>query len=131
MSADFSPGRAIQGVRAILLCPAKRHQIYLVRIIRKISNLEFSEADRFIKRRVSSIIHGCRSFTEDFGMHELDAALHDTHLRKSPGSDKIQMTDHLNQDARLRVLEIINISWSSGRLPRYWKRATVISIRKP
>ncbi|GFU21288.1 putative RNA-directed DNA polymerase from transposon BS [Nephila pilipes] len=40
------------------------------------------------------------------------------------------MIDHLGRDASHRLMNIINISWSSRRLSRDWKRTTVISIRK-
>ncbi|GFT58791.1 hypothetical protein NPIL_557801 [Nephila pilipes] len=105
----------------------------------KISNLDFSETYRLVKRRASSIVHGCRSktdfaipiFSKDIGMYKLLAALHDTDLRKSSGLDDkilVCMIDNLGQNARHMLLDIINISWSSERLPRYWKRATVIPI---
>ncbi|GFX86379.1 putative RNA-directed DNA polymerase from transposon BS [Trichonephila clavipes] len=66
-------------------------------------------------------------------MQELGAALCDTDLRKSPGSDGIHgsMIDHLGLDSQRRLLDIFNNSWKSGRLLRDWKRATVIPIRKP
>ncbi|GFT36746.1 hypothetical protein NPIL_383201 [Nephila pilipes] len=68
--------------------------------------------------------------TKNYGMHELDAVFHDIDLRKSPGLDQIHgcMIDHLDWNARRRLLDIINFSWSSGHLPRDWKRATLIPI---
>ncbi|GFT39228.1 uncharacterized protein NPIL_376411 [Nephila pilipes] len=115
----------------------EKQKIYLVRITRKDSNLDFSETGRLFNRRASNIVHECRSktyfainiFFKDFGMHKLDVSLHDTDLRKSPGPDKILncMIDHLGRDAPRRRLDIINISWSSGRL----SRVNIIPIRKP
>ncbi|GFY35011.1 uncharacterized protein TNCV_5043871 [Trichonephila clavipes] len=66
-------------------------------------------------------------------MHELGAALRDTDLRKSLGLGGIHssMIDHLGRDGLRRFLDIFNISWKSGCLPRDWKRATVVPIRKP
>ncbi|GFS86644.1 RNase H domain-containing protein [Nephila pilipes] len=102
----------------------------------KISNLDFSEADRLVKRKASNIVQGCCSktdftipiFSKDFGIHHFDTALLYIDLRKSPGPDEIHicMIDHLGCDARRRILDIINMSWISGLLSRDWKRATVI-----
>ncbi|GFU36246.1 uncharacterized protein TNCV_558921 [Trichonephila clavipes] len=72
----------------------------------KISRLNFSVEDRNIKIRASRIVHGCRSdthrgtstFSRDFRVNELEAAIGDSScLNKSPRPDGIlgQMIDHL------------------------------------
>ncbi|GFT37090.1 putative RNA-directed DNA polymerase from transposon BS [Trichonephila clavipes] len=40
------------------------------------------------------------------------------------------MIMHLGEQAKLRLLVIINLSWSGGRLPQNWKKATILPIRK-
>ncbi|GFS75775.1 putative RNA-directed DNA polymerase from transposon BS [Trichonephila clavipes] len=40
------------------------------------------------------------------------------------------MTDHLGLSGRQRFLDIVNCSWNKGQLPRDWRRATVIPIKK-
>ncbi|GFV33884.1 uncharacterized protein TNCV_4754951 [Trichonephila clavipes] len=85
----------------------------------KMSNLDFSKEDGFVKRRASNIFHGCRSnsnhrnylFATNFGMQELGAALRDTDLRKSPGPDGIHGSriHYLGLGGRRRILDIFNI----------------------
>ncbi|GFW01014.1 hypothetical protein TNCV_1762521 [Trichonephila clavipes] len=106
----------------------------------KIRRLNFSVEDRNIKIRNSRIVHGCRRdthrgnsiFSRDFRGNELEASIGDSCLNKSPGLDSIhgQMIDHLGMRGRQRFLEITNCSWNKGRLPRYWRRAAVIPIKK-
>ncbi|GFX34255.1 hypothetical protein TNCV_3226051 [Trichonephila clavipes] len=86
----------------------------------KIRRLNFSVGERNIKIRASRIVHGCRSdiyrgtsiFSRDFRMNELEAAIGDSCLNKSPGPDGIhgQMIDHLGLSGRQRFLDIINYS---------------------
>ncbi|GFV07440.1 hypothetical protein TNCV_1737951 [Trichonephila clavipes] len=93
-----------------------------------ISRLNFSVEDRNIKIRTSRIVHGCCSdthrgtsiFSRDFRVNELEAAIGDSCLNKSPGPDGIhgQMIDHLGLRGRQRVLDIINCSRNKGQLPR-------------
>ncbi|GFW08190.1 probable RNA-directed DNA polymerase from transposon BS [Trichonephila clavipes] len=76
----------------------------------KISRLNFSVEDRNIKIRASRIVNGCRSdthrgtsiFIRDFRVNELEAEISDSCLNKS----------------------------HKGQLPRNWKKATVIPIKK-
>ncbi|GFW69661.1 hypothetical protein TNCV_490051 [Trichonephila clavipes] len=106
----------------------------------KISRLNFSVEDRSIKIRASRIVHCCRSdthrrtsiFIRDFRGNELEAAIGDSCLNKSPGPNGIhcQMIDHLGLSGRQRFLDIINCSWNKGQLPRDWRRVIVIPIKK-
>ncbi|GBM48158.1 hypothetical protein AVEN_138293-1 [Araneus ventricosus] len=106
-----------------------------------ISKLTFIGEDRHIRSRASDIIHGCRSntqdsipiFNRDFTLQELEAAIADSKLNKSPGPDGIhgKIINKLGSIGRLRFLDIINGSWKIGRLPRDWRRAIVVPIRNP
>ncbi|GFT63739.1 putative RNA-directed DNA polymerase from transposon BS [Trichonephila clavipes] len=53
-------------------------------------------------------------------------------LTKSPGPDGIfgRMLENLGHRGKLRLLDIINLSWKIGRLPAEWKRAIIIPIKK-
>ncbi|GFV00716.1 probable RNA-directed DNA polymerase from transposon BS [Trichonephila clavipes] len=65
-------------------------------------------------------------------MNELEAVIGDSCLNKSPGPEGIHglMIHHLGLSGRQRFLDIINCSWNKGQLPRDWRRATVIPIKK-
>ncbi|GBO09473.1 putative RNA-directed DNA polymerase from transposon X-element [Araneus ventricosus] len=41
------------------------------------------------------------------------------------------MIEHLGPVGRQSLLDIFNLSWRNGRLPRDWKRAIIIPIKKP
>ncbi|GFT81576.1 hypothetical protein TNCV_3674091 [Trichonephila clavipes] len=96
--------------------------------------------DRNIKVRASRIVNGCRSdslrgnsiFSRDFSVNELETAIGDSCLNKSPGPDGIhgQMIDHLDLSGRQILLDIINCSWNKVQLPRDWRRATGIPVKK-
>ncbi|GFW36142.1 cyclic nucleotide-gated cation channel alpha-3 [Trichonephila clavipes] len=53
-------------------------------------------------------------------------------LSKSPGPDGVfgRMLENLGHRGKLRLLDIINLSWKIGRLPAEWKRAIIIPIKK-
>ncbi|GFS50760.1 putative RNA-directed DNA polymerase from transposon BS [Trichonephila clavipes] len=72
-------------------------------------------------------------FRDPFSLPELELAIGDSNLSKSPGPNGIygQMITYLGEQAKLRLLDIINLSWSGGRLPRNWKKATIFPIQKP
>ena len=40
------------------------------------------------------------------------------------------MITHLDTAARLKLLEIFNLSWEEGRVPQMWKEAIMIPIHK-
>ncbi|GFW05000.1 uncharacterized protein TNCV_597941 [Trichonephila clavipes] len=62
-----------------------------------------------------------------------NVAVGDLNLSKSHGPDGIygQKIAHLGEQAKLRLLDIISLSWSGDHLPRNWKNATMLPIRKP
>ncbi|GBN96073.1 hypothetical protein AVEN_204636-1 [Araneus ventricosus] len=106
-----------------------------------INKLTFKAEDKHIRSRASDIVHGCCSNTQesipifnwDLTLQELEAAIADSKLNKSPGPDGIhgQMMNKLGSVGRLRCLDIINGSWKIGRLPRDWRRTIVIPIGNP
>ena len=65
-------------------------------------------------------------------LQELNTALRKLKKKKSPGPDGItnEMLTHLDTTARLKLLEIFNLSWEEGRVPQMWKEATMIPILK-
>ncbi|UYV70078.1 hypothetical protein LAZ67_7001716 [Cordylochernes scorpioides] len=63
---------------------------------------------------------------------ELDYALENTDLNKTPGLDGIhsQMISNLGKNDRQRLLDIFNNSWKTVKLPQDWKTATIIPIKE-
>ncbi|GFX20906.1 putative RNA-directed DNA polymerase from transposon BS [Trichonephila clavipes] len=82
---------------------------------------------------IRSSEHGIPIFKEFFTMQELNMALSTLDPSKSPGPDNIhgQMISRLSDWGKKSLLEIFNLSWRLGRLPRDWKKALIIPIRKP
>ncbi|UYV70770.1 hypothetical protein LAZ67_8000547 [Cordylochernes scorpioides] len=71
-------------------------------------------------------------FHEKINMKELDYALENTDLNKTPGPDGIhgQMISNLGKNGKEKLLDIFNNSWKTGKLPQDWKTATIIPIKK-
>ncbi|UYV70786.1 hypothetical protein LAZ67_8000615 [Cordylochernes scorpioides] len=65
-------------------------------------------------------------------MNTLKEAINRLDDNKTPGSDIIsaKMIKHLETNAILELLHIINLSWSSSTLPKEWKHAIIIPIHK-
>ncbi|UYV72918.1 hypothetical protein LAZ67_10001175 [Cordylochernes scorpioides] len=55
-----------------------------------------------------------------------------TDLNKTPGPDGIhgQMISNLGKNGKEKLLDILNNSWKTGKLPQDWKTATIIPIKK-
>ncbi|GFX21113.1 putative RNA-directed DNA polymerase from transposon BS [Trichonephila clavipes] len=53
-----------------------------------------------------------------------------TNLPLIEGKDDGQMISRLSDWGKKSLLEIFNLSWRLGRLPRDWKKALIIPIRK-
>ncbi|GFV91365.1 RNA-directed DNA polymerase from mobile element jockey [Trichonephila clavipes] len=72
-------------------------------------------------------------FTIPFLMEELKAAIAKMNPGKAPGPDVIfgRMVQHFGNLAKNELLEIFNLSWATGKLPKIWKLSTVIPILKP
>ncbi|GFY14023.1 putative RNA-directed DNA polymerase from transposon BS [Trichonephila clavipes] len=105
----------------------------------KTSKLNFNAMDKDTENYARKLVHGCRSsehgipiFKEFFTMQELNMALSNLDPSKSPGPDNIhgQMISRLSDWGKKSLLEIFNLSWRLGRLPRDWKKALIIPIRK-
>ena len=65
-------------------------------------------------------------------LQELNIAIKKLKKKKSPGPDGItnEMIIHLHTAARLKLLEIVNLSWEKGQVPQLWKEAVMIPIHK-
>ena len=72
------------------------------------------------------------SMTLPLTLQELNLAIKKLKLKKSPGPDGItnEMLIHLKSTARLKLLEIFNLTWEKGRVPQMWKEAIMIPIHK-
>ena len=71
-------------------------------------------------------------FDEVFNTTELNKALKKLRPRKSPGPDMIhnEMLTHLGDIGKQVVLNLINKSWLTGKLPKAWKIATIKPLLK-
>ncbi|GFW00860.1 probable RNA-directed DNA polymerase from transposon BS [Trichonephila clavipes] len=105
----------------------------------KTSKLTFNAMDKDTENYARKLVHACRSseygipiFKEFFTMQELNIALSTLDPSKSPGPDNIhdQMISRLSDGGKKSLLEIFNLFWRLGRLPRDWKKALIIPIRK-
>ncbi|GFV16841.1 reverse transcriptase domain-containing protein [Trichonephila clavipes] len=65
-------------------------------------------------------------------MEELEAAIAKINPGKAPGPDVIfgHMVQHFGNLVKKEILEIFNLSWATGKLPKIWKLSTVIPILK-
>ncbi|GFY46698.1 putative RNA-directed DNA polymerase from transposon BS [Trichonephila inaurata madagascariensis] len=72
-------------------------------------------------------------FNVDFTLSGLSYAHQNLDTNKSPGPDSIpgHFLSHLGILGRERLLYICNLSWKTGKPPRQWKLAIVITIHKP
>ncbi|GFV43949.1 RNA-directed DNA polymerase from mobile element jockey [Trichonephila clavipes] len=103
------------------------------------SKLTFNANDRKLLRTYRKTIQDSKRynhkniFTIPFLMEELEAAIAKMNPGKAPGPDVIfgRMVQHLGNLAKKELLEIFNLSWATGKLPKIWKLSTVIPILKP
>ena len=65
-------------------------------------------------------------------MKELEEALKALKPKQAPGPDYItnDMILHLGTQAKRKMLQILNASWKSGKIPNTWKKAIMIPIPK-
>ncbi|UYV84000.1 ABL1 [Cordylochernes scorpioides] len=103
------------------------------------SKIKFEIKDKKVEKKARKIIHDCKNVTsthnifhEKINMKELDYALENTDLNKTPGPDRIhgQMISNLGKNGKEKLLDIFNNSWKTGKLPQDWKTATIIPIKK-
>ncbi|GFX71631.1 reverse transcriptase domain-containing protein [Trichonephila clavipes] len=103
------------------------------------SKLSFNANDRKLLRTYRKTIQDSKRynhkniFTIPFLMEELEAAIAKMNPGKAPGPDVIfgRMVQHFGNLAKKELLEIFNLSWATGKLPKIWKLSTVIPILKP
>ena len=69
-----------------------------------------------------------RKFTNE----ELEQALRELKMKKSPGPDQVtnEMLVNLGNGMKRKLLQLFNTSWRSGRIPQAWKEATMTPIHK-
>ena len=72
------------------------------------------------------------AMTRPLTLKELNKVLRKLKKKRSPGPDGItnEMLQHLDTTARLKLLEIFNLTWEEGRVPQIWKEAIMIPIHK-
>lgn len=82
-------------------------------------------------------ILNCKSETgsildEDFNMSELKMAV-DSTAYSSPGCDNLcyAMFRKLPEEVLDKILELFNKIWNEGKLPKIWKKATILPFPKP
>ena len=64
---------------------------------------------------------------------ELELAVSKLKLNKSPGIDEIsnEMIKNLGTTARRKLLDILNISWTTGKIPQIWRESIMVPLLKP
>ncbi|GFR73090.1 LINE-1 retrotransposable element ORF2 protein [Elysia marginata] len=69
---------------------------------------------------------------KNFTQHELDGAIQDLKLKKSPGEDGVtnEMIQHLGKNMKKKLLQLYNTTWTTGNIPQIWKEAMMIPIYK-
>ncbi|GIY90902.1 probable RNA-directed DNA polymerase from transposon BS [Caerostris darwini] len=103
------------------------------------SKLALGRANKKTGRATRKLIRSCRVpasnelFNDPITSSELLYAIQQLDFKKSPGPGGIhgQFIVNLGTCATKRFLHIFNLSWKLGKLPRQWKTAIVVPIRKP
>ncbi|GFT51187.1 reverse transcriptase domain-containing protein, partial [Trichonephila clavipes] len=93
------------------------------------SKLTFNANDRKLLRTYRKTIQDSKRYnhknilTIPFLMEELEAAIANMNPGKAPGPDVIfgRMVQHFGNLAKKELLEIFNLSWATGKLPKIWK----------
>ncbi|GFY22948.1 reverse transcriptase domain-containing protein [Trichonephila clavipes] len=93
------------------------------------SKLTFNANDRKLLRTYRKTIQDSKRynhkniFTIPFLMEELEAVIAKMNPGKAPGPDVIfsRMVQHFGNLAKKELLEIFNLSWATGKLPKIWK----------
>ncbi|GFT70775.1 reverse transcriptase domain-containing protein [Trichonephila clavipes] len=96
------------------------------------SKLTFNANDRKLLRTYRKTIQDSKRynhkniFTIPFLMEKLEAAIAKMNPGKAPGPDVIfgRMVQHFGNLAKKELLEIFNLSWATGKLPKIWKLST-------
>ncbi|KAK3760362.1 hypothetical protein RRG08_030623 [Elysia crispata] len=78
--------------------------------------------------------HGLKDTEMDrkFTNEELEQALRELKMKKSPGPDQVtnEMLVNLGNGMKRKLLQLFNTSWRSGRIPQAWKEATMTPLHK-
>ena len=111
----------------------------LVNHYSKMIKLDFQAGDKNLNKTVRSILLKSRTykiidnFSRAIDKTELNAAIHQIHDGKTPGNDLVfgEMVKSFGETAKDYFLDIINTSWSKGKLPKVWKTSIIAPILKP
>ncbi|KAH7706695.1 pol-like protein [Aphelenchoides avenae] len=99
-----------------------------------VGRLHHTKDDRRFHNTVVDRLKGqCRrDHCRDFGRQELEAALKELMLKKSPGEDGVSndMLVNLPERGREALLQMGNASWRTKRCPGRWTSAVIIPIPK-
>lgn len=96
-----------------------------------ISNERIKEVRREIKERLKSQ-NPPPSMMSPYSLKDLNSSIKKLKTKKAPGKDGVanEMIKNLGPIARQKLLDIINKSWNTGKLPDSWREAITIPIRK-
>ena len=112
----------------------RREAEALNRHFSRVSRVEKSK-DIDLKNREERRAHPCKasvgetSLEASFTMIELERALRQSKKGKSPGADGImaEMLCKLSPKGKAHLLRLFNDTWTSGKLPNAWRKATIYS----
>ena len=95
-------------------------------------NNDDKERIKYLRRQERAPTANASLFEEDFNMTELLRAMSKLKMRKAPGPDKIhnEMLLHLSPKGKQVLLELINLTWKTGTLPKEWRNAIITPILK-
>ncbi|GBN80734.1 hypothetical protein AVEN_88748-1 [Araneus ventricosus] len=104
------------------------------------SRLTFGREDKKVGIVARNLVKTCRQvstpnqvFSNYFTTSELMYAIQQMDNNKSTGPDGIhgKFLENIGPYGRERLLYIFNLSWKVGVLPKQWKNAVIIPVRKP
>ncbi|GBM03393.1 putative RNA-directed DNA polymerase from transposon BS, partial [Araneus ventricosus] len=104
------------------------------------SRLTFGREDKKVGILARNLVKTCRQvstsnqvFSDYFTTSELMYAIQQMDNNKSPGPDGIhgKFLENIGPHGRERLLYIFNLLWKVGVLPKQWKTAVIIPVRKP
>ncbi|GBO14335.1 RNA-directed DNA polymerase from mobile element jockey [Araneus ventricosus] len=89
--------------------------------------------DRNLVKTCCHVSTSNQVFSDYFTTSELMYAIQQMDNNKSPGPDGIhgKFLENIGPHGRERLLYIFNLSWKVGVLPKQWKTAVIIPVRKP
>ena len=104
----------------------------------EVSRLTFNKSERIrnmnVRKRMSKLRDPDQQeeCCKNFSMEEMEAALKKTKTKGAPGSDDIppSFLKNLGPKASKHLLDILNESFRSGKVPRVWRHAVIIPLIK-